>query len=65
MQPVRGKVLAIALRASAQPKVVYEVAVVKGAPHLRAAYRFVTALIRPTDQALLVKYGFGRKPPPP
>jgi molybdate transport system substrate-binding protein len=62
VRPVRGKVLAIALRASAQPKVVYEVAVVKGAPHLRAAYRFVTALIRPTDQALLVKYGFGRKP---
>jgi len=62
VRPVRGKVLAIALRASAQPKVVYEVAVVKGAPHLRAAYRFVTALIRPANQALLVKYGFGRKP---
>jgi molybdate transport system substrate-binding protein len=61
VRPVRGKVLAIALRASAQPKVMYEVAVLKGAPHLRAAYRFVTALIRPTDQALLVKYGFGRK----
>jgi|SRR5579862_4166058 len=62
VKPVQGKVLAIALRASAQPKVVYEVAVLKNAPHLRAAYRFVTALIRKPDQDLLVKYGFGRKP---
>jgi molybdate transport system substrate-binding protein len=59
---VRGKVLAIALRESAQPHVVYEVAVVKGSKHLRAAHRFVTALIRPRVQAILVKAGFGRKP---
>jgi molybdate transport system substrate-binding protein len=59
---VRGKVLAIALRESAQPHVVYEVAVVKGSKHLRAAHRFVTALIRPRAQAILVKAGFGRKP---
>ena len=62
VRPVRGKVLAIALRASAQPKVVYEVAVVKGAPHPRAASRFVAALIGRTGQNLLVKYGFGRRP---
>jgi molybdate transport system substrate-binding protein len=62
VRPVRGKVLAIALRASAQPKVVYEIAIVKGAPHPRAAHRFVTALIGRTDQNLLVKYGFGRRP---
>lgn len=62
VRPVRGKVLAIALRPSAQPTVVYDVAVVKGAPHPRAAYRFVTALIRRHDQDLIVKYGFGRKP---
>ncbi len=62
VRPVRGKVLAIALRASAQPQVIYEVAVVKGAPHLQAAYRFVTALIRRDDQNVLVKYGFGRRP---
>ena len=61
---VRGKVLAIALRESAQPHVVYEVAVVKGSKHLAAAHRFVTALIRPRAQALLVKAGFGRKPKP-
>jgi len=65
VRPVRGKVLAIALRASAQPKVVYEVAVVKGAPHPRAAYRFVTALIGSTDQSLFARYGFGRKPANP
>jgi molybdate transport system substrate-binding protein len=64
VRPVRGKVLAIALRPSAQPQVVYEVAVVKNAPHIRAAYRFVTALIRPAAQRILVRYGFGRKPKP-
>jgi molybdate transport system substrate-binding protein len=62
VRPVRGKVLAIAIRESAQPHVVYEVAVVKNAKHLRAAYRFVTALIRPSAQKLLVSYGFGRRP---
>ena len=65
VRPVRGKVLAIALRPSAQPKVVYQVAVVKGAPHLRAARRFVTALIGRPAQNLLVGYGFGRKPTGP
>ncbi len=64
VRPVRGKVAAIALRASAQPTVVYEVAVVKNAPHIKAAYRFVTALIRKRAQARLVKYGFGRRPRP-
>jgi molybdate transport system substrate-binding protein len=62
VRPVRGKVLAIALRASAQPKVVYEVAVVKGTKHLRAAHRFVTELIRRRGQDVLVRYGFGRRP---
>jgi molybdate transport system substrate-binding protein len=60
--PVRGKVLAIALRESAQPHVVYEVAVVKGSHHLAAAHRFVTALIRAKAQATFVKFGFGRRP---
>ncbi len=64
VRPVRGKVLAIAIRESAQPHVVYEVAVVKDAKHLRAAYRFVTALIRPQAQKTLVAYGFGRRPRP-
>ncbi len=64
VRPVRGKVQAIAIRESAQPHVVYEVCVLKGAKHLRAAHRFVTALLRPRAQKLLVSYGFGRKPKP-
>jgi molybdate transport system substrate-binding protein len=59
---VRGRVKVIALRASAQPRVVYEVAVVKSSPHLQAAYRFVTRLIRPAAQAELERYGFGPRP---
>jgi molybdate transport system substrate-binding protein len=62
MRPVRGKVLGIAIRESAQPHVVYEVAVLKKAKHARAAHRFVTALIRKAAQRTLVQYGFGRRP---
>lgn len=62
MRPVRGKVLGIAIRESAQPHVVYEVAVLKKANHPRAAHRFVTALIRTQAQNTLVQYGFGRRP---
>jgi molybdate transport system substrate-binding protein len=59
---VRGKVKTIGLRASAQPRVVYEVAVVKSSRHLRAAYRYVTQLVRPRGQAILAANGFGRRP---
>jgi molybdate transport system substrate-binding protein len=62
VRPVLGKVGVIRLRESAQPHVVYEVAVVKNAPHLRDAYAFVTRLIRPVAQRTLVRCGFGRKP---
>jgi molybdate transport system substrate-binding protein len=61
---VQGKVKVIALRESAQPHVVYEVAVVKSSPHLQAAYRYVTRLIRPAAQRELEQYGFGPKPKP-
>jgi len=61
---VKGKVSAIAIRASAQPKVVYEICVLKNAKHLRAAHRFVTALIRQRAQRTFVAYGFGRRPLP-
>jgi molybdate transport system substrate-binding protein len=64
VKPVRGKVLAIALRESAQPHVVYEVAVVTAGKHRQAAYRFVTALIRPPAQQKLLSFGFGRRPNP-
>ena len=62
VRPVQGKVLAIALRPSAQPRVVYEVCVLKNAKHPVAAHRFVTMLIRPTAQRILVQYGFGGRP---
>jgi molybdate transport system substrate-binding protein len=64
VKPVRGKVLAIALRESAQPHVVYEVALVKAGKHRQAAYRFVTALIRSAAQRKLVSFGFGPRPNP-
>jgi molybdate transport system substrate-binding protein len=59
---VLGKVGVIRIRESAQPHVVYEVAVVKKAAHKRAAYAFVTRLIRSPAQRILVRYGFGRRP---
>ena len=64
VKPVLGKVGVIRLRESAQPHVVYEVAVVKNAPHLQAAYAFVTRLIRTQGQRALVRYGFGPRPKP-
>jgi molybdate transport system substrate-binding protein len=64
VRPVLGRVGVIRIRESAQPHVVYEVAVVKNARHLRAAYAFVTRLIRPQAQRQLIRYGFGPRPKP-
>jgi len=64
VRPVQGKVLAIAIRESAQPHVVYEVCVLENAKHPGAAHRFVTALIRPPAQKILVQAGFGARPKP-
>ncbi len=64
VRPVLGKVGVIRIRESAQPHVVYEVAVVKNARNLQAASAFVTRLIRPQGQQALVKYGFGPRPKP-
>jgi molybdate transport system substrate-binding protein len=61
---VKGKVGVIAIRESAQPRVVYEAAVVKKSPHLQAAYRFLTRLIRPAAQQTLERFGFGPRPKP-
>jgi molybdate transport system substrate-binding protein len=61
---VLGKIGVIRIRESAQPHVVYEVAVVKNSTHLAAAYAFVTRLIRPAGQLQLIKYGFGPRPKP-
>jgi molybdate transport system substrate-binding protein len=61
---VRGKVAVIALRASAQPNVVYEAAVVKTSKTKRADYAFLTRLIRPAAQKELERFGFGPRPKP-
>ncbi len=59
-----GKLKTFAIRESAQPHVVYEAAVVKRSPHLQAAYRFVTRLLRPAAQRALERAGFGPRPKP-
>ena len=59
---VRGKVAVIAIRESAQPHIVYEVAVVAKSRHLKAAYRYVTELLRPAAQRTLRANGFGPRP---
>jgi molybdate transport system substrate-binding protein len=61
---VKGKVGVIAIRESVQPHDVYEAAVVKSSPHLQAAYRFLTRLIRPAAQQTLERFGFGPRPMP-
>jgi molybdate transport system substrate-binding protein len=64
VRPVRGKVGVIRIRESAQPHVVYEVAVVKSSTRLQPAYAYVTKLIRRHAQRELVRYGFGPRPKP-
>jgi molybdate transport system substrate-binding protein len=59
VKPVLGHVAVVRIRDSAQPHVVYEVAVVKSSKNLAAAYAFVTHLIRAQAQQQLVKAGFG------
>jgi molybdate transport system substrate-binding protein len=65
VKPVLRKVGVIRIRDSAQPHVVYDVAVVKSSKHLQAAYAFVTRLIRAQAQKVLVGAGFGPRPRPP
>jgi molybdate transport system substrate-binding protein len=57
-----GKLRAIELPAALQPQVAYGVAVVTGAPHARAARRFVAGLLRGGGAAALRAAGF--EPPP-
>ena len=64
VKPVLGHVAVIRIRDSAQPHVVYEVAVVKSSKNLQAAYAFVTHLIRTQAQHQLVKSAFGPRPMP-
>ena len=64
VKSVLKKVGVVRIRDSAQPHVVYEVAVVKSSKHLEAAYAFVTHLIRAQAQHQLVQAGFGPRPTP-
>jgi molybdate transport system substrate-binding protein len=64
VKPVLKKVAVVRIRDSAQPHVVYEVAVVKSSHHLQKAYAFVTHLIRARAQRQLVRAGFGPRPQP-
>ena len=64
VKPVLGKVGVIRIRKSAQPHVVYEVAVVNNSTHLQAAYAYVTKLIRAQAQRVFVQHGFGPRPKP-
>jgi molybdate transport system substrate-binding protein len=64
VKPVLRKVGVVRIRDSAQPHVVYEVAVVKSSKHLQAAYAFVTHLIRAQAQRQLLQAGFGPRPSP-
>jgi molybdate transport system substrate-binding protein len=59
-----GRLRIFAIRESAQPHVLYEVAVVKRSQHLQAAYRFVTRLLRPAARHALERAGFGPRPKP-
>ena len=58
-----GRLKAIELPAKLQPQVAYGVAIVKGAPHRKAAQAFVDGLLDGAGQAALKQAGFA--PPPP
>ncbi len=62
VQAADAHLRAIALPARLQPQVVYEAAVVTGAPHPQAARRFVTGLIGARAQSTLRDAGFGAPP---
>jgi len=55
----KGKAKAIRIPARAQPRVAYEVAVVKGAPHVDAARAFVFRLLGSFGRRKLAAAGFG------
>ena len=57
-----GKVKAIALPASLQPNVVYEVAVVKGTKHAKQAQSFIDGLLSGSGRDDLLAAGFGKPP---
>jgi len=62
VQAADAHLRAIALPARLQPQVVYEAAVVTGAPHPQAARRFVAGLVGVRAQIALGDAGFGAPP---
>jgi molybdate transport system substrate-binding protein len=58
----RGKLKAIELPPAAQPRVAYEIAVVKGAKHPKEARAFVDGIVSGAGQRALAAAGF--EPPP-
>jgi molybdate transport system substrate-binding protein len=61
VKPVADRVSAIAIPAWAQPKVRYEVAVVRSSRHKPDARRFVQSLTKERAKKLLTQAGFGVK----
>jgi molybdate transport system substrate-binding protein len=59
VQAARGELRGIALPARLRPQVVYEAAVVTGAPHPNRARAFVAGLLRAQAQTALKQAGFG------
>jgi molybdate transport system substrate-binding protein len=62
VQATNGALRGIALPAGLRPQVVYEAAVVTGAPHPDRAQAFVAGLLGPDAQAALNEAGFGAPP---
>jgi molybdate transport system substrate-binding protein len=61
VKPVADRVTAIPLPARAQPKVRYEIAVVRASPNKAAARAWIKALRGKRASALLSRAGFGRR----
>jgi molybdate transport system substrate-binding protein len=59
VKPVEGKVEVIELPDSAQAKVEYPIAVVKGTEHEEAARDYVELVLGPEGQQALADAGFG------
>ncbi|HEU4702997.1 MAG TPA: molybdate ABC transporter substrate-binding protein [Conexibacter sp.] len=63
VQAALGRLRGIALPAHLRPQVVYEAAVVTGAPHPGRARAFLAGLLGADAQSALKKAGFGAPPP--
>jgi molybdate transport system substrate-binding protein len=60
VRPVAGRVRAIAIPASAQPRVRYEIAVVASSPHKSAARAWIERVLSKPGRDALARAGFGK-----